>query len=272
MTAHELMVKTNHHLIKGGELTAPQKTNIVRQLLGARSTPEQAERFCRNVKFPGNLDSGGRRMYPVFYIPPYNDGKKLKTIYNQTPKTHIFSTNMYELEILRLLHLLAPDDSTVRDMVNQTLDRLKTTCFGYCDDGLGECFDTSLVVLRFLAAVSNDTAWMRSRIDNYNNHAGKKKRPWYALWYFWLCLSELPFDIAEPELSKHKTDMRSWLTTKSAVMNSEHDKAVHPVLLCSLRNCLCRFPEYAHIKDILPYVNKKDGRLHFDMKGDADRR
>ncbi len=28
MTVYELMIKTNHHLIKGGELTESQKANI----------------------------------------------------------------------------------------------------------------------------------------------------------------------------------------------------------------------------------------------------
>jgi hypothetical protein len=265
MTAYELMVKTNHYLIKGGELTEPQKANITAQLLAARSDERTRQNFYRGVKYPGNTDSSGRRMYPVFFIPPYNGGKKLKTIYNQTPKTHILSANMYELEIIRLLHLLAPGDSTVSDMVRETLDRLKTTCFGYQGCGLGECFDASLVVLRFLAAVSEDFAWMQSRIVNYNSHASEKKRTWHALWYFWLCLSELPFELAAPEILKYKKDMLPWLTTKSAVMNSENDKTVHPVIICSLRNCLCRFPEYEHIRGIQPYVSEKDGRLHFDM-------
>ncbi|HKM33467.1 MAG TPA: hypothetical protein VJY54_01835 [Lachnospiraceae bacterium] len=246
-------------------MTEYQKAKIVRQFLAAQSEERTKQSFYSGVKFPNNIDSDGRRMYPIFYIPPYNDGKKLKTIYNQTPKTHILSANMYELEIIRLLFQIAPDEPTVQNMVIQTLERLKTTCFGYYDDGLGECFDTSLIVLRFLAATSDDTAWMQSRIDNYNNHVSEKKRPWYPLWYFWLCLSELPFEIARPEILKYEDDMLPWLTTKSAVMNSEHDKTVHPVLLCSLRNCLCRFPECAHIKDIQPYVSEKDGRLHFDM-------
>jgi len=265
MTPYELMVKTNHHLIKSGILTDPQRANIVFQLLAARNDEQTKHSFYNGVKFPNNIDSGGRRMYPIFYIPPYNDGKKLKTIYNQTPKTHILSANMYELEIIRLLHLLAPGNPAVEDMVGQTLERLKTTCFGFYDDGLGECFDTSLVVLRFLTATSDDAAWMQSRIDNYNKHVSERKRPWYALWYFWLCLSELPFEIARPEILKYKNDMLPWLTTKSEVMNSEHDKTIHPVLLCSLRNCLCRIPEYAHIKNIQPYISEKDGRLHFDM-------
>jgi len=40
MTAYELMIKTNHHLIKGGKLTDAQKATIARQLLAARSTTD----------------------------------------------------------------------------------------------------------------------------------------------------------------------------------------------------------------------------------------
>lgn len=266
MTTHKLMVDTNLHLIRGKTLTEPRRQTVINRLLAARSDESVKQRFYAGVRFPGNTDGGGRRMYPEFYIPPYNDGKKLRTIYNQTPKTHILSANMYELEIIRLLCLLAPGNQIVGDMVQRTLGRLKTTCFGYADDGVGECFDTSLVVLRFLAvAAPEDKAWIQSRIDNYNAHAGEKKRPWHPQWYFWLCLSEIPFVLAEPEILKYKPDMLPWLTGKSAVMNSEHDKAVHPALICSLRSCLSRLPEYAHIRDIEPYIGEKDGRLHFDM-------
>jgi hypothetical protein len=266
MNAYELMVKTNHFLIKGGSLTDSQKDNIVGQLLSAQIKPEQAKRFYNIVKFPDNIDGEGRQMYPIFFIPPYNDGIKLKTIYNQTPKTHIFSANMYELEIIRLLYLFAPNNPTVQEIVYKTLARLKTTFFGNCDDGVGECFDTSLVVLRFLATVApKDTDWIKSRIDNYNYHAGDRKRPWFAKWYFWLCLSELPFEIAESEICKYKDEIMPWLTTKSAVMNSEHDKTIHPVIICMLRNLMSRYPEYAYIKERQPYISTKDGRLHFDI-------
>lgn len=66
MTPYELMIKTNHYLIKNGDLTTSQKHNIVCQLLSARSTLEQKERFYCSVKFPGNTDSNGRHMYPAF--------------------------------------------------------------------------------------------------------------------------------------------------------------------------------------------------------------
>jgi hypothetical protein len=261
------MINTDRYLIKGGTLTELQKANIVRKLLVARSDERTKQSFYRGVKFPNNIDDGGRRMYPEFFIPPYNDGKKLKTLYNQTPKTHIFSANNYELEILRLLIMLAPDNTEVRTMQERTLERLKTTCFGNEDDGVGECFDAALVVLRFLAtAAPQDLAWKQSRMDLYNRHTADKKRPWYCLWYYWLCLSELPFALAESEILKYKGEMLPWLTTRSCVMNSEHDKTVHPVLLCVVRNCLARLPEYAHIMDIQPFVSERDGRLHFNME------
>ncbi len=209
-------------------------------------------------------------MYPVFFIPPYNGGEKLKTLFNQMPKTYIFSANMYELEILRLLWLLAPDEPDVRFMVESTLERLKTTCFGYMDDGVGECFDASLVTLRYLAAAAPyETEWIRSRIENFKRHYDEKKRPWYSLWYYWLCLSELPFELAEPEIEKHKAEILNWLENKSCVMNSEHDRAVHPVLLCILRNIIVKYPEYAYIKERKPYVSVRDGRLHFEISEEA---
>lgn len=267
MTAYELMVKTNHYLIKSGNLTDAQKATIIRQLLTAKSSSEQAARFYAGVRFPGNIDSSGRRMYPEFFIPPYNGGEKYKTILNQTPKTHILSANLYELEILRLLYQFAPNDPEIKDMVEKTLARLKTTCFGNEDDGVGECFDTNLIVIRFLTvAAPQETDWIKDRISVFNWHFGDKKRPWFCQWYFWLCLSELPFELAKPEVDKYKREMADWLEHKSCVMNSEHDQTIHPVLLCILRNNLARYPEYAHIKDRQPYINEKDGRLYFDTE------
>ncbi len=269
MTPHELMIKTNHYLIKGGELTEPQKANIVRQLLDARSDERTIQSFKKGVKAPEYLFAAGqstdkRVMYPLFYILPYNGGKKLQTVLPMSPKTHILAANSYELEIIRLLYLFAPDDPVIREMVDNTLARLKTTCYGYQDCHYGECFHTALIVLRFLAAVSEESDWIKKLINFFHKYNGETYRHSSTVWYFWLCLSELPFEIAEPELLRYKDELRARLN-KSAVMNSESDKTLHPVLLCILRNCLCRFPEYAYIKNIKPYVSDKDGRLHFDM-------
>ena len=273
MTSYELMIKTNHDLIKDRRLSNSQINTVVKQFLSDKNTAEHTSDIERNIF--GNPNKN-KKMYPLFYIPPYNDGKKLKTILGQTPKTQILSANMYELEILRLLSIFAPDNPEVADMIAKTLDRLKTTCFGYMDDGVGECFDTSLIVLRFLtAAAPDETEWIKSRIDNFNRHYKDKKRPWFSLWYYWLCLSELSYDLSYcgksydnlvySEIEKYKDELLNWLTNKSLVMNSENDKRIHPVIFCILRNILSNYPEYAYIKIRQPYINDKDGRLYFNM-------
>lgn len=265
MTAYELMVKMNHYLIQNpaeDSLSHAQKRRIVTDLLAARSTPDQRRRFYLGVKFPGNLDAHGMRMYPDFFVPPYNDGKKYKTVLGQTPKTHILSANLYELEILRLLHLFAPDDYDVRAMTESTLERLYHTCFGNEDDGVGECFDTNLMVIRYLsAAAPQNLVRIKSRMNVYERHKDDKKRPWYPGWYYWLCLSEMPYALAEPEIRKYLPDVLPWLTTKSCVMNSETDRTIHPVLLCILRNMVTRLREYHHAKEKQPYLGE-DGRLY----------
>ena len=180
MTLYELMLRTNHHLFCNRKpyLTDAQKTHIVKRFLSAQSSREECERFWRCVRFPGNRDSSGRRMYPEFFIPPYNDGKKYRSILGQMPATHVFSSNLYELEIVRLLVCFAPGEMYTDRITEQTLARLKTTCFGSEDDGIGECFDTSLVVLRFLAAAAPDqTDWIQSRIDVYHKYFAQKRRP-----------------------------------------------------------------------------------------------
>ncbi len=77
----------------------------------------------------------------------------------------------YELEILRLLALLTANNDSVKEMTAQTLARLCTTCFGKENDGVGECFETSLIVLRFLAATTPyETSWIKEPLTNYHKH------------------------------------------------------------------------------------------------------
>ena len=60
MTPHELMIKTNHHLIKGGKLTAMQKENIVRQFLDARNNEINVQNFMNGDKTSNNIFTYGR--------------------------------------------------------------------------------------------------------------------------------------------------------------------------------------------------------------------
>jgi len=274
MTDYELMIKTNRRLIMGGTLTEGQKAGIVRQLLGAQSDERTKQGFYRGVRYPGNADKNGTgHMYPVYFIPPYNGNKKYQTVIPMSPKTHILSANSYELEIIRLLFIFAPDDPDVRVMVDKTLSRLKTTCYGYNDCAVGECFHTALIVLRFLAAAAPcDAEWITKLLSFFKRNMDEKLRlkgrgvHGNVLWYYWLCLSELPFEFAEEEIRRYKGHIVNQLS-RSSVMNGESDRNDHPVMVCAVRNALARLPEYAYIRDRQPYVGEKDGRLHFDING-----
>lgn len=251
MGFYRTVVETDHRLIKGEELSPEEREGIVSTLLAAAQPYAPKE------------SGGGRELSPLFYLP--EAGVKVRSLLGQTPKTGILAGNMVELETLRLLCLLAPEDGQVQLMRDATLRRLANTCFASQDDGQGECFDASLLALRFLcAAAPEDLAWIQSRVDNYNRHAAEKRRPWYSLWYFWLCLSEMPLELALPEIEKHRKLLEEKLR-RSYVMNQEPDRTVHPVILCVLRNLFARLPEYGWVGERRPYIDEKDGRLRLDL-------
>lgn len=216
-------------------------------------------------------------MYPIFFIPPYNNGEKYRTILGQTPKTHILSANMYELEILRLLRLFTFEDEEehitdhwaleeIEGMTEVTIERLKTTCFGANDDGVGECFDASLIVLRYLASVYRvDRDWIYSRIDNFYNHAEDKQRAPQAEWYFWLCLSELPESIAKREINRYRGKMQDILS-EGLPMKTESDRIYSPVKMAILKNTLSHLPEFEYIKNRTSCIDEQNGRLVIDME------
>jgi hypothetical protein len=260
LTLYELTFKVNNDLLKGKEISPAEREYIVKRFIGGVSSKHTVERFHKGVKAEDNGN-----MYPFFYIPPYNDGKKYVTISTITPKTQILSANSYELEILRLLALLSPNNEQVMEMLERTKKRLSDTCFGkFCE--AGECFEASLVALRFLStAYPNEINWIQQIIRGFNKHAADKKRHSGVNFYYWLILSELPDEIAKPEVEKHK-DFLLKLLNKSFVMNSEHDRYASPFGKYVLRNCLAKLNEYADIKNIEPYVSEKDGRINIDIQ------
>ena len=154
-------------------------------------------------------------------------------------------------------------------MATQTLARLRGSYFGAggCVDG--ECFDTSLVVLRFVAAAAPwDFRWMRSLISRFTKHACSKKRPRALLWYYWLCISELPPAVAAQELKRNRERVLRALERfdrQGVLVRGEADREMLTIACCIMRNLICGMAEYGYIKDRRPYVSESDGRLHFDM-------
>jgi len=247
MTAYELMIKTNHAIIRGEEFNDAQKTDIVHQLRENKITD-------------GRLRTFDAYAYPKFYIPPHNNGKKLQTIVPISPKTNIVADNAYEFEIIRLLHMFQPDDE-VAHMIEVTLERLKNTCFGYQSCHYADCFEAGMMVLRFLSfAATDDRGWIDKQINMYNNHYNDRPHHSGVQKYFWLILSDMPFDIAEPEIQRQKEHIIEHLNRNYLIKDGNED-----VALCAMRNALARLPEYAYIKDRKPYVDEKSGRLQFDI-------
>ena len=247
MTAYDLMIKTNHSIIRGEMFNDTQKADIVRQLRDNRITDGRKRTFDAYA-------------YPKFYIPPHNNGKKLQTIIPMSPKTNIVADNAYEFEIIRLLHLFQPDDE-VAHMIQVTANRLKHTCFGYKSCHYAECFEAGMMVLRFLSfAVTDDIDWIKKQITMYNDHFTDRRRHNGVQKYYWLILSQMPFDIAQPEIARQKEDIIDHLNRGYLIKSGNED-----VPLYAMRNALARLPEYSYIKDRRPYISDKNGRLQFDM-------
>jgi len=222
------MIKTNHYLIKGGELTSAHKANITRQLLSARSDGRKKPRFMQ----------ADPTMYPQYFIPPYNNGEKFQTVIPMLPKTHILAANAYELEIIRLLYMFARNNDDVCGMVNKTLNRLQQTCFGYKNCSTGECFEASIVTLRFISTVAPDnTGWIKKQVNVFNSHFNDKRRPPGVLKYFWLCLSEMPYEIAESEIYRHRDNILDQLNRKPRSLDGDDS---HLVLTGLMQNTMAR--------------------------------
>ena len=252
MTAYELMIKTNHHLIRGGGLTGAEKTHITRQLLAAKTAMGSD---------PWLYDGAMNAHMPAFFVPPYNNGKKLKTVIPMGAQTAQVSDNSYELEIIRLLHIFNQPNHEIASMVAVTENRLKQLCFGYKDCFYAECFHAAMVVLRFVSSVMpSDTHWIKKQIAGYNKHHNDRRWHSGVHKYYWLCLSEMPYDVAEPEIHRQKERIAEQLS-RSYIMKHENDD----IPLYAMRNALARLPEYSYLKDRHPYVDEKTKRLHFNM-------
>ena len=221
LAPYKAMLELNRRMALGYCPQGDERNQLVSLLLSA--------------KVPGPVPhrKTGRQLGPRLFIPP--DGPKLRTVLGQMPKSRILEGNMYELEILRLLCLLSPQDETVDEMRLFTLERLRHTCFGWEDDGVGECFDASLIVLRFLLAAApmpSGEGWIRSRIENYKRHRYDRPRTWHSRWYYWLCVSEMPKRLQAAEAYSCRPELEHML--HEGIADCGRDKSLRPMLIAVL--------------------------------------
>ena len=266
MSTQELLRNTNCKMIKGEHFSDSEKQKITQNLLSAVSHQDTVSRFHKGVKSPND----GRILYPLFYIPPYNDGKKSRLITGQLPKTQILSANHYELEILRILALWDKDNPKVQLMLDETLKRLDTTCFAhFC--ATGECVGAGIAVLRFLSVLSlRDDKWINEiltpMIAQYNNgHKGmaatNNNVPVFYLY------SVLP-DIANKSCYRLIEERKEWIIhmlTRGGIVGPAVQDTYNVTMLYILRNALAILPEYEYMKNAEVYISEKDNRCYCDV-------
>ncbi len=265
MTLYDLLCDTGRALIRGQVFSEYEKQECIKSLLSGIDTPGTVNRFLGRVKA---LDDG-RSMYPLFYIPPDNGGKKYRLITGQMPKTHLLSANHYELEILRLLALWGSGNDRVAQMVDQTLKRLDGTCFGhFCSEG--ECIGASVATLRFLSAVESvNNIWIEEILkplgDIFRNIKGQAATNQnLPIFYFCLALSGIKSNMATQIIRDRKNFLlnlleRGWLTGPA-----ENDKYT-PLSKYVLRNTLVCLPECEYLRNAEIFISDKDGRVYCDV-------
>lgn len=253
---HELTCSINSKIIRKENFENEEIDTFVNAFLQNVSSDNAVQRFHQGVRAPED----GRQMYPLFYIPPYNDGKKLHTLNGILPKTHIYAANSYELEILKILKEFCKNNSIVENMLNKTKERLKITCFGnYCS--VGECFEASLVGLRFLSTVFPDEKdWIQMLLtkikSDINQKLSEKSHSSSLYYYYWLVLDELAIDISLPEIRKYESRLKERIEKGFSIKN-DRQKRYNIIAFYIVKNLLSRLPEYTELQTIKPYIENE---------------
>ena len=96
-------------------------------------------------------------------------------LFGMRAKTKLFESNFYLLESIRLLALQDRKDR-LQAVIGDTLTFLRGKCYGqFCPTG--ECFETSVCVLRFLRAVCPaETEWIARMEEGIRAHCADKVR------------------------------------------------------------------------------------------------
>ncbi|MCQ2152694.1 MAG: hypothetical protein MJY70_06555 [Bacteroidales bacterium] len=277
MSRYALLCELNRKEQFGEAVTDSEKAEAVERFLAGVRPPEEIRAYRRRMRVEPDTD----RMYPDFFLPPENGGKKLRLAQGYLPKTAILYANAYEAEILRLLVRYAPENPAVREPVERTLDRFEHTCFGNsCEKG--ECAAAGIAVLRLLAAAAPAAPPDTARIDRLLDPLGERflafgpgqaaSQKDIPLSYLLMAFTDLNSEKTRALIRAKKdwlADLlrRPWITGRLSNGNISEGDTYNLLGKYILRGALCTLPEYPN-RDHYPItVDEADGRCRCDFPG-----
>lgn len=272
MKNYQILMEINRKEVFAEEVSNAEKQEAVAAFLEGISREEDILRYKKRMRAGCDADV----LYPSYYIPPYNGGKKLRLIQGYLPKTNLLYANHYELEILRLLCFFAPENEIVNDMVESTLHRLKNTCFGNsCSQG--ECMTAGVSVLRFLAAARpHDSAWIDKLLIPLGNlflsfgNGQAAVQKGIPTSYLLMAFTDVNNEKTRNLIAQKKEWLlnllrRGWITGKLLNGKISEGDTYNLMGKYIIRNALGTLPEYGDISKHEIYVNSEDGRCYCDI-------
>jgi len=269
---YEILMEINRKQIFSEEISNKEIEEVVSVFLDGICSKEDILKYKKRMKVNPETDN----LYPNYYIPPYNDNKKRRLIQGYLPKTNLLYANHYELEIIRLLYLFAPDNDKVKEMVNNTLQRLQETCFrNSCVQG--ECVVTGISVLRFLTVIQPDDKEWIDRILNplgdlflsfSNGQAAVQKE--IPVSYLLMVFADINNEKTRNLLSQKKEWLldllrRGWITGNLSNGKISEIDAYSPMFKYTIRNALGTLPEYKDISKHEIYISNEDKRCYCNI-------
>ena len=266
MIAYDLLCETNWKMIKGETFSDLEKQKIAHTFLSAVDNKDIVSRFHKGV----NVTDGNRMLYPLFFIPPYNNGKKNRLITGELPKTQLLNANHYELEILRILALWDKDNPVVKAMLDETLRRLDAACFAhFCETG--ECVGAGISVLRLISILTNRSKkWMDELISPLINLHNNCKSGMASIknnlpvFYLYSALPDGKNELCYNLINEKKEFLIQMLTRGNLTGPAIQD-TYNVTRLYVLRNALSILPAFEYMKNREVYISKKDNRCYCDV-------
>ncbi len=258
MEIYEALSIWNEKRLQGLEIGAEEQRSWTELFLQGVATPSKSTRY---------MNEQDRHLYPIFYIPPYNDGTKLRLLTGELPKTQLLSANHYELEILRLLALYERENDQVAAMLDKTARRLQSTCFAhFCD--VGECPGASVSFLRFWSAYQPEDGQtikdILMKMRAYHDEKGHWRKSFdIPKFYYWLALSELDSPQAVEEIAYSRDWLLSLLRRGWLVRESGAD-SYNIRLKYIVRNTLARLPGWERLREDRIFIGQ-DGRCYCEI-------